>query len=164
MVAHLVERMDKWLATNRADYYSKLQPGTSNQALDGFEAKFNLRLPPDFRELYQWRNGQSGYASLQHNRMFMPLEGIASIKETLDGMIGTDFDAPEWWRQGWVPFLENGGGDLLCVDLSAEDGGAPGQLRAFWHADKDRPVEYPGLEAWLTALLESMENGSLKAF
>jgi cell wall assembly regulator SMI1 len=48
MVAHLVERMDKWLATKRADYYSKLQPGTSNQALDGFEAKFNLRLPPDF--------------------------------------------------------------------------------------------------------------------
>jgi cell wall assembly regulator SMI1 len=158
----LIERLEKWLRANRADYYSQLQAGTSNQELDAFETKFNLRLPADFRELYQWRNGQSGYASLQLNRMFSPLEDIASTKEMLDGMIGTDFDSPEWWRLGWVPFLANGGGDHLCIDLTAEDGGGPGQLRAFWHADEDRPVEYPNLEAWLTELVESMENGSLE--
>jgi cell wall assembly regulator SMI1 len=162
VVTHLIASMDKWLTVNRADYHSQLQPGISKQELDNFEAKFNLRLPPDFRELYEWRNGQSASASLQFNRMFLPLEEAGSTKETLDGMIGTDFDSPEWWRQGWVPFLANGGGDLLCVDLSAEDGGTPGQLRAFWHDEADRPVEYANLEAWLTELVESMENGSLE--
>jgi cell wall assembly regulator SMI1 len=162
MISHLIERVEKWLRANRADYFSQLQPGASKQDLDAFETRFNVRLPTDFRELYQWRNGQSGYANLQFNRMFLPLEEIASTKEMLDGMIGTDFDSPDWWRQGWVPFLANGGGDHLCIDLGAEDGGAPGQLRAFWHADEDRPVEYPNLEAWLAELVESMQNGSLE--
>jgi cell wall assembly regulator SMI1 len=162
MVTNLIARMDKWLAANRADYHSKLQAGASKQELDEFEAKFKLRLPSHFRELYQWRNGQSGYASLQDNRMFIPLAEIADTKDTLDGMIGTDFDSPKWWREGWVPFLSNGGGDYLCLDLSAEDGGTAGQLRAFWHADKDRPIEYASLEAWLNVLVESMEKGSIK--
>jgi cell wall assembly regulator SMI1 len=162
MISNLIDRMDKWLAANRPDYHSELQPGATNEELDAFEAKFNFSLPEDFRELYQWRNGQSGSASLEHNRMFSSLGEIASTKEMLDGMIGTDFDSPKWWRRGWVPFLANGGGDHLCVDLSAEDGGTPGQLRAFWHADEDRDVEYPTMAAWLTELVESMENGTLE--
>jgi cell wall assembly regulator SMI1 len=112
MVARLIEPIDKWLSTNRADYYAKLQAGATQQELDAFEAKFRL-LSPDFRQLYQGRNGQSGSARLQDNRAFSSLDEIASTKETLDGMIGTDFDDPKWWRQGWVPFLANGGGDHL---------------------------------------------------
>jgi cell wall assembly regulator SMI1 len=139
-----------------------LQAGATEKELDAFEAKFKLKLPPDFRELYRWRNGQGDSASLQQNRMFSPLEEIAGSKEILDSMIGTDFDDPKWWRQGWVPFLGNGDGDHLCLDLSAEDGGTPGQLRAFWHAENDRDIEYASLEAWLSELVESMENGSLE--
>jgi len=161
MVTRLIDRIDKWLSTNRADYYATLQAGATPQELDAFEAKFRLSLPPDFRELYQWRNGQSGSASLENNRMFSSLDEIASTKEMLDGMIGTDFDDPKWWRQGWVPFLANGGGDHLCVDLTAEDSGTPGQLLEFYHDDETRSVEYPNLEAWLTELADSMENGSL---
>jgi hypothetical protein len=84
MVARLIERIDKWLSTNRADYYAKLQAGATQQELDAFEAKFRLRLPPDFRQLYQWRNGPSGSASLQDNRTFSSLDEIASTKEVLD--------------------------------------------------------------------------------
>ena len=80
----------------------------------------------------------------------------------LDGMIGYDFDDPKWWRRGWIPFLANGGGDHLCVDLTAEDGGKPGQLIAFWHDDETRDVEFPSLAAWLRDLVESMENGTLE--
>ena len=60
------------------------------------------------------------------------------------------------------PFLHNGGGSHLCVDVAAEDGGNPDQLIEFWKADEDRPVTYPNLEAWLTELVESMEDGSLE--
>ena len=61
-----------------------------------------------------------------------------------------------------MPFLHNGGGSYLCLDLTAEDGGTPGQLIGFWKADDDRPVEYPSLVAWLNELAESMERGTLE--
>lgn len=65
-------------------------------------------------------------------------------------------------RRGWVPFLHNGAGSYLCLDLAVEDGGEVGQLIAFWKRDQDRPVEYPSVGAWLAALVASMEDGSLE--
>jgi cell wall assembly regulator SMI1 len=164
VVELLLDRMERWLAANRPDYLIRLQSGVTDAQLDAFEEQFGLRLPAAFRAMYRWRNGQEEgcYKSLQMNRMFSPLESVADTKELLDGLIGHDFDRPEWWRRGWVPFLSNGGGSHLCVDVAAEDGGEVGQLVAFWKADEDRPVEYPSVETWLTDLVESMESGELE--
>jgi cell wall assembly regulator SMI1 len=163
-VESLIGRIDRWLATKRPNYYALLQPGATDAQLDQLEACFSLRLPDEFRQLYRWRNGQDPMSSapLQVNGTFTTLEEISSTKELLDGMIGYDFDDPRYWRRGWVPFLHNGGGSHLCVDLAAEDGGHPGQLVAFWKGDDDRPIEFPSLEAWLVDLVCSMEDGSLE--
>ena len=164
MTAALIERLDRWLAANRPDYHALLQPGASDAALDAFEAQFARKLPAAFRQLYRWRDGQDGRSSaaLQGNRSFLRLAEIAETKDLLDGMIGYDFEDPRYWRRDWVPFLHNGGGSYLCVDLTAEDGGQPGQLVGFWKPDEDRPVEFPSLEAWLAELVRSMESGRLK--
>jgi len=164
VVQSLLKRLERWLATNRPDYLARLQSGVTDALLDAFEAQFSLKLPHAFRELYLWRNGQAdgNYKSLQMNRMFSTLESVAETKELLDSMVGSDFDQPERWRRGWVPFLSNGGGCYLCVDVAAEDGGQVGQLVAFWKADKDRPVEFPSVEAWLADLVESMESGQFE--
>ncbi len=163
-VSGLLARLDEWLSANRPDYYGKLLLGASSADLDACEKEFQLQLPSGFRELYQWRNGQDQNcsASLQYNWMFSGLEDLSDSKETLDGMIGFDFEDPKWWRRGWIPFLSNGGGDHLCVDLTAEDGGTPGQLLTFYHDSKRRPVEFSSLHAWLTGLVDSMENGTLE--
>jgi cell wall assembly regulator SMI1 len=159
----LIDRMDRWLVAHRPQYYAQLQSGATDADFAAFDAKFSLRLPEDFRHLYRWRNGQAATCSesLQYNRMFLSLQDSAETKELFDGMIGSDFEDPRHWRRGWVPFLHNGGGSHLCVDLNAEDGGHPGQLIAFWKADDDRPVEFQSLHAWLNDLVCSMEDGSL---
>ncbi|MBD2102534.1 SMI1/KNR4 family protein [Leptolyngbya sp. FACHB-261] len=159
-----ITRIDQWLAAHRPDYYAQLHPGVDDTALDAFESRFSVRLPALFRELYRWRNGQRPdySASLQDNRMFVPLDEVAETKEMLDGMIGYDFENPRYWRRGWVPFLHNGSGSYLCIDLAAEGGGSLGQLIGFWKADEDRPVEYPSIEAWLNELADSMESGTLE--
>jgi len=92
--------------------------------------------------------------------MFARLESIISTKELCDSLIGSDFEDPRWWRQSWVPFLDNGGGDHLCLDLKAEDGGTPGQVLAFYHDYASRPIQFDSFAAWLTGLVESMESGS----
>jgi cell wall assembly regulator SMI1 len=164
MAPAIIQRMDRWLAAKRPDYYNCLQPGVSDAVLDEFEARFSLRLPEAFRLFYKWRNGQDPRcnASLQDNRMFSPLEEIAETKNLLDGMVGHDFDDPRWWRRGWVPFLSNGGGDHLCLDLTAEDGGRAGQIIAYWHDWEDRSVEHFSFEQWLGELVDSMEQGTLE--
>ena len=164
MAEALIGRLDRWLAANRPDYYALLRPGATDAELDAVEAQFAVRLPATFRQLYRWRDGQDpmSFVPLQMNRTFMPLEDIARVKDMLDGMIGFDFDDPKYWRRGWVPFLHNGGGSYLCLDLVAEDGGQPGQLIGFWKRDEDRPVEFPSVEAWLADLVAAMEAGELE--
>jgi cell wall assembly regulator SMI1 len=160
----VIARLDRWLATNRPDYYASLQPPATELQLDRFEAKFSLHLPRAFRRLYRWRDGQDpmSFEAMQFNRMFSGLDAISETKELLDGMIGFDFDAPTDWRRGWVPFLHNGGGSHLCLDLEAVDGGVPGQLIGFWKADSDRPIEFASIDAWLEDLVASMEGGTLE--
>jgi cell wall assembly regulator SMI1 len=97
---------------------------------------------------------------LGKNRTFSSLDEVSSIKELLDGMIGFDFEDPKWWRRGWIPFLHNGAGSHLCVDLAAEDGGQIGQLIAYWKADEDRPIEHPSLEAWVSKLISATNKRS----
>jgi cell wall assembly regulator SMI1 len=157
----LIQRLDRWLATNRPEYYALLQPGAPEAELDVLEAKFSVQLPAAFRKLYLWKNGQDPMSSdnFHKNRMFCALEDISSGKEEFDSMIGLDFEEPTYWWRGWIPFLHNGGGSYLCVDMGVENGGQVGQLIAFWKQDQDRPVEYPSVEAWLTELVESMEAG-----
>jgi cell wall assembly regulator SMI1 len=163
MVEQLIARMDRWLAANRPDYYALLQPGVSDADLDAFESRFAMKLPVAFRQLYRWRNGQDpmSYDAIQDNRSFCTLDDVAETKAMLDDMIGSDFEDPRYWRRGWIPFLHNGGGSYLCLDLAAEDGGEIGQLIAFWKQDQDRPVEFASMEAWLRALVTSMEDGTL---
>jgi cell wall assembly regulator SMI1 len=58
MIADLLVRLDEWLFASRPDYYAKLQAGARPEDLDAFEKRFQVQLSSDFRELYQWRNGQ----------------------------------------------------------------------------------------------------------
>ena len=160
----LISRLDGLLVAKRPAYHAILQPGAADADLNALEVRYSCMLPMMFRRLYRWRNGQDPMSStpLQFNRAFMTLNDICSTKDELDSMIGFDFEDPRYWRRGWIPFLHNGGGSYLCLDMKAEDGGTPGQLVAFWKADKDRPVEYSTVAAWLEGLVSSMENDSLE--
>ena len=164
VIEDLINRMDDWLRENRPEYYSKLLPGIDDAALDRVESQFQLQLPAEFRALYRWRNGQppNVFESFQENWMFPRLKDIVDTKKMLDSMIGEDFDEPTWWRRGWIPFLSNGGGDHLCLDLTAEDGGTPGQIILFWHDEGDRDIEFPSVRRWLSDLVHSMEQGTLE--
>jgi cell wall assembly regulator SMI1 len=164
MVPDLIDRMDRWLRANRPDYYARLRPGVDDARLDEFERQFGVTLPEAFRLLYKWRDGQDAMfsQSLVDGFSFEPLDEAARTKALLDGMIGFDFEDPKWWRRGWIPFLHNGGGDFMCLDLAAEDGGTPGHLLTFWHDDPRRAVRADSMTAWLTDLVESMEGGTLR--
>jgi len=162
----LLVTIEAYLQSERPDYFARLMAGASSEQLAAFESRLGMTLPSAFHELYRWRNGQDPncFEGLSGNQEFMGLGDILETKEMLDDMIGTDFDEPTWWRRGWVPFLSNGAGSYLCIDMQAEDDGAPGQLIEFWKADADRPITYPSLAQWLSRLAASMDDGTYEVF
>ena len=116
MIKEKLERIDSLFKEKRPEYYSYLQDEVSDDKIVELEKILPGKLPPEFIELYKWKNGQDPrkFHSFYENRMFMPIEEIIEIKELMDGMIGYDFEDPKYWRKGWIPFLSNGGGSHLC--------------------------------------------------
>lgn len=175
--ANLLARLERWLEIHRPDYSADLQPGASDADLDALETRFTVQLPEAFRALYRWRNGHQGETavpgpdghlvyralpyndSLVSNRMFMPLQEIAGVKQDLDEMIGYDIEEGRW-RRTWIPFLSNGGGDYMCVDLTDPNSEEYGQILQAWHDDDGPTQEHSSLQAWLEALVHSMEGGT----
>jgi cell wall assembly regulator SMI1 len=163
-VEALLGRLERWLSVHRLEYFRGFRTGASDADLEAFETRFDVTLPEAFKTLYRWRDGQSpeDFSSLQDNRMFSSLEDIATTKALLDGMIGSDFEDPDWWLRRWVPFLANGGGDHLCVVARTEGNFGVGQLVSFWHDDPQRSVAYASIEDWLEALIDTAEHGKLE--
>jgi cell wall assembly regulator SMI1 len=81
-------------------------------------------------------------------------------------MDGGDFDDREaegeggvksdWWNKRWVPFLEGGDGNCLCVDMDPDVDGAEGQVIEFWHADNDRSVVAKSLAGFLSSFARDL--------
>ena len=153
------DRIEAWLRSHRPGYLATLRPGVPTTDIEAFERSLGLALPEGARELYSWRDGQrdGAYESLVYNWMFPPLASVARQKRTLDDMIGYDFEDPAWWRRGWVPVFDNGGGDALCVDLTPE---GRGRVLTFYHDAPERPVVAASLSGWLQALADAMESGA----
>lgn len=68
--------------------------------------------------------------------------------------------ATGWWYPEWVPILEFGNGDALCIDLAPEPAGQIGQVIEFWHETGSRNMAVaPSWQAFLVAFADDLEEG-----
>lgn len=157
----VITRLDKWFKSNRSAYYAKLQPGAADEEIHRFERLSGLLLPESFKALYRWRNGQplDCYEAFHNNKMFLSLESIEEswtvLKELLEG---GEFEIENWWRVSWIPFLDDGAGNHLCLDLEGTFTDHKGQLLEFWHDDSDRDILYPDFERYLETVVRCLEE------
>jgi len=63
-----------------------------------------------------------------------------------------------WFHDKWLPIADNGGGDLLCIDLDPDRGGTVGQVVEFRHDDSTRKRLAVSLLEYLTNLDEDEEE------
>ena len=54
-----------------------------------------------------------------------------------------------WWRLGWVPFVSNGRGDHLCLDLDPDADGKVGQVIEVSHDVQERCLVSSTFSEWL---------------
>lgn len=157
----LLDRLDTWLSRHRPDYYAQLRPGLTAEQLADSEKSVGFAFPESFRGLYRWHDGQANdLMAIRNNQYFMPSEEVKSTWEMLTSMQeGGEWEEPQWWHRGWIPFLSNGAGSHLCLDLHGSFTGLPGQVIEFWGKDADRPIVAPGFEVWLEHFVGSLEAG-----
>jgi cell wall assembly regulator SMI1 len=156
----LLARFDALLQQHRPDYYAQLGPPTTDAEMAAVKAAFALVLPPELRHWYGWRNGQAPFCfdSLVGPYEFPSLADVAdSMRINCELLADGDFVA-NWWRPSWFPFLTNGSGDHLCLDLEGTFTGQPGQLIEHWNDDATRTVVFPTLSAWLAAAVAAYET------
>jgi cell wall assembly regulator SMI1 len=156
----LLDRLDRWLRRNRPAYYSRLRPGASERDLMKFERNLGRNLPAGLRALYRWHDGQEAGCSsaFQYQQMFMPLADVRRASVALNQLyFDGEFSEMNWWSTAWLPFLDNGSGDHLCVDLDGAFAGHPGQVVSFYHDWDRRNIEYPSLEKWLQVFVTGTE-------
>jgi uncharacterized protein (TIGR02996 family) len=166
----VVGRLDRWLARNRPEYYACLRPGLTGAQVAELERFVGYPFPETFRAFYRWRNGQPGFAEpVKPNDPFidsfwiMGADEVRSDWRFLTEMLeGGGWQQPQWWCRGWVPFLHNGAGSYLCLDLQGSFTGRKGQVLEYWNHFGDRPIVAPSFEAWLGHLLDLFDAGFWK--
>jgi len=162
VVPALLQRLDQWLRRRRPAYFDSLRPGVPERELTAFERDLGYNLPAGLRALYRWHDGQDPEcdAAFARDKRFMRLEDIRAAREALCQLLDAgEFPEVNWWSKAWLPFLDNGRGDHLCVDFAGAFAGTPGQLVLFYHDSECRNIEAPGLDTWLEAFVVGVEQG-----
>jgi cell wall assembly regulator SMI1/predicted DNA-binding WGR domain protein len=158
----LITRLDRWMAKERPEFYAHLKPGAAEAEIAAFEQQLDRRLPQTFKDLMMWRSGEEGGGPSERlidNYGPMSIKEIASAWKGMNGIDPpSDFKGKYYWDKSWVPFLENGGGDYLCIDLGGLVGGK-GAIIEYWHDEDHRSVCYGSIDAMLTSFVKALEAG-----
>ncbi|MGE3808645.1 MAG: SMI1/KNR4 family protein [Gemmataceae bacterium] len=162
-IEDLLVRLETWLQKNRPEYFVQLQPGASLSEIESLEQEIGASLPEELCQLFLWHNGQRGeMRCFQFGYVLLGVEGSLEQHRELDeinvGILRND-PSSTWWSTYWVPILDDGTGDLLCVAAKGLFGGSPGQIVPFVHDDAPGIIEYPSIRSWLDCFVQSLELG-----
>ncbi|MFP6872921.1 MAG: SMI1/KNR4 family protein [Verrucomicrobiales bacterium] len=129
-----------------------LNPGTEEAEVEALEENIGQELPTDYRDFLLTCNGQSQESNPGFFDMFslMPLELVQESwneLETLRDDAGEEKICPG----DWLPFAEDGTGDLLCVELES------GAISKFVNDDSNEEVA-DSFEGWLADIYTALMN------
>jgi cell wall assembly regulator SMI1 len=144
-----------------------LNPGLSEKGMAELEARFDLRLPPDLRALYGWRNGQAGdtVIYLVPGHRFMPLEEALIERDHLKEAIRASrlvdrgvYAVVAGHRKGWVPVFDDFAGDGYFWDIRR--GEKPGHF--FYNMSEMTYYFYfPSVRDFLAGIVEGYTSGAI---
>ncbi|WP_052374247.1 SMI1/KNR4 family protein [Chondromyces apiculatus] len=168
-------RIERWLGQRAPEVLASLLPGVGEEGLGRIEREIGASLPEDLRASLKRHAGStralSGEWELHPPAMILGTwtmmrgfaeDGVFPHGELTPGSVVGPL-VPTWWTRGWIPVAGNGAGDHLCVDLSPAEGGTRGQVLRYLHDHEHREVIATGFGAWLGALANGLEQGTIVA-
>jgi cell wall assembly regulator SMI1 len=157
-------RFTNWLAAHAAPLHGRLKPPAGAEAIARAEDRMGLHLPDALYTLLGASDGGDGaFAGAT-------LMGIARIHEIYDRLrdgaddredveVATAVKVAMTANKLWIPFVDFGTGDFLCIDLDPGAAGTRGQIIEYCHDDVHSGPLAIGLAEYLAAIADDMEAG-----
>ncbi len=178
-IAELIQEFDRLYQEQAPLRYTTLQPGYDFAAMDKLCAQLHVdALLEDYVALYRWKNGQQDLRDGWMNEFeedawyeSVPLDDgghFVSIESAIQlvGMweeIKAEKDAaqqPCYWKDGFIPLLEEQAYGLVVVDTRGYFGGQAGQLLYFDYKCSDGyTVLHESIARWLETAIALLERG-----
>ncbi|MEM7371792.1 MAG: SMI1/KNR4 family protein [Bacteroidota bacterium] len=157
---HFLIRLATWLQDHRREYYDSLHPGLSDADIRSWETKFGFEFPEEFKQLYQWKNGQPD-ENREYLFDFFFFDEMAVIHEQwemgCEDLSEFNVEGSMAWGGSWLRFLSQLDGNGYCLDVHG-DLGNPGQIISFAH-DGDNHVACASLTRMIEMILSLLEQG-----
>lgn len=167
------ETIAGWFAVHAPPCQEQLvaSRGAEPSAVDALEVTVGETLPDDVRAHFLRHGGTGGVAFFEYSGL--SVEGAARrwrglgnllAQGVFDGFVPRELAGDErvlsvWWSPGWLPFAQDGGGNLYCVDLDPPRAGARGQVIAWEvHGGPTRPLA-PSFEEYLRHYRDELSSG-----
>ena len=161
-VMQLLTQLDEWMRAHRVDLYKKLNPPATDAELRELEAQAGHALPPAFKALLKWRNGQpADTTDTFHpltNEMFASSASMLATMREMNELAKFGDITPESWSKAWLPFMDDGGGDLSCLDLKT------GRVVSRNHETQEVRQTHASLEEWLKELVAELSTNNFEAW
>ena len=152
----LIERLDNWLREYRIDFYGELNKSATDKEIEQIENEAGLSLPPEFKELLLWKNGQSSDCLATFhplsNEMFVSSTSMVNDMKEMKELL--KYGDIEKWSSSWAPFLDNGGGDMTSIDLST------GEIVTRDHETEEIVILYKNIYLWLSDLVQVLSTNN----
>jgi cell wall assembly regulator SMI1 len=157
-VMKLLADLDQWMRAHRADLYKKLNPPATDDELRQLEAQAGMALPPAFKALLKWRNGQpDDVTDTFHpltNEMFASSASMLATMRDMDELAQSGDISAESWSKTLLPFMDDGGGDLSCLDLKT------GRIVSRNHETQEIEQTHASVEEWLKELVRELSTNN----
>ncbi len=173
------QSIEAWCQENAKERATDLQgskPATQEE-IARLEKALNARLPTEFKAELLLHGGKRSYGSgsfyfeysgLNIDQIIHCWEGLEKLNS--EGKL--EYKPKEtskenyriryvWWHSGWIPFAEDGGGNLLCIDVDPP-AGYRGQV-LYWeiHAGPVGPIA-DDFEAYIKGYAKKLTSGKYK--
>lgn len=173
-IVPVLRRLDAWYAAHLPPDRYKFNPPAEEAELDALERLLGLKLPPGYRQLYQWHDGENDdrFGHI-YGLPLMSLKEAASQwgswTRVLADLGGNRYEIPgESWpvdavdpayiNPRWLPLTHDGSGNHIGLDFDPWPAGRIGQVILFGRDEDVKCVLAELLGAflgWIVGLLES---------
>ena len=146
-------RLEGELTSKANAILESLNPGADEVEVEALEEFIGQELPTDYRDFVVMHNGQSQESNPGFFDMFslMPIDLVQESWEELEGL-RDDAGEDETCPGDWLPFAEDGSGDMLCVELES------GSISKYVSNDENEEIA-DSFESWLADIHASLKNG-----
>ncbi len=165
------DEVEEVLKDKAPERFAELAPGADPSSLESFAAETKIGKGSELLASFALHDGKcdiSDYTYVNHRHALAVWRDMNRYKH--DDIFGGrrpdqghgGLIKDEWWNDGWIPFAEDGGGNLLCVDNDPGPKGEAGQIIRFETDFGPGPTGMKSLSQWLKDFASKLKSGELQ--